>query len=61
MLALWSAHGPLDSWYPEGPLALWRQWANDVSGQAVEGGHFFPEAAPRRTAEQLQAFFRGPA
>src|SRR4051794_31502796 len=61
VLALWSANGPLDNWYPEGPLALWRTWADDVAGQAVEGGHFFPEAAPRRTAELLQAFFRGPA
>jgi haloacetate dehalogenase len=52
---------PLDSWYPEGPLALWRQWADDVVGQPVEGGHFFPEAEPQRTADLLQAFFRGQA
>jgi haloacetate dehalogenase len=61
VLALWSAGGPLDSWYPEGPLALWRLWADDVRGHAVEGGHFFPEAAPQRTAEQLGAFFQGSA
>lgn len=57
VLALWSARGPLDSWYREGPLVLWRQWADDVSGHAVDGGHFFPEAAPQRTAHQLGAFF----
>ena len=61
VLALWSAHGPLDDWYPEGPLALWRQWADNVSGQAVEGGHFFPEAAPRRTVELLRDFLKGSA
>jgi haloacetate dehalogenase len=61
VLALWSAGGPLDSWYPEGTLALWRLWADDVRGHAVEGGHFFPEAAPQRTAEQLGAFFQGSA
>ena len=61
VLALWSAGGPLDSWYAEGPLALWRQWADDVRGHAVTGGHFFPEAAPQRTAEQLGAFFQGSA
>jgi haloacetate dehalogenase len=61
VLALWSKNGPLDSWYPEGPLALWRQWADDVVGQHVEGGHFFPEAEPQRTADLLQAFFRGQA
>jgi haloacetate dehalogenase len=61
VLALWSAHGPLDDWYPEGPLALWRQWADNVSGQAVEGGHFFPEAAPQRTVELLRDFLKGSA
>src|SRR5437868_7095907 len=43
---------------PEGPLALWRAWADDVTGQAIDGGHFFPEAAPQHTAEWLAAFFR---
>jgi haloacetate dehalogenase len=61
VLALWSAGGPLDSWYAEGTLALWRLWADDVRGHAVTGGHFFPEAAPQRTAEQLDAFFQGSA
>jgi haloacetate dehalogenase len=57
MLALWSAEGPLDSWYNEGPVALWRDWADDVSGYAIKGGHFFPEAAPAPTAEALRRFF----
>ena len=59
VLALWSAQGPLDSWYAEGPLALWRDWADDVRGRALEGGHFFPEAAPAQTAEALRGFFTG--
>jgi haloacetate dehalogenase len=59
VLALWSAQGPLDSWYAEGPLALWRDWADDVRGHALEGGHFFPEAAPEPTAEALRQFFSG--
>ncbi|HKU06114.1 MAG TPA: alpha/beta hydrolase, partial [Bradyrhizobium sp.] len=40
---------------------LWRQWADNVSGQALDGGHFFPEVAPQRTAELLGAFFKGSA
>jgi haloacetate dehalogenase len=58
LLALWSAGGPLDTWYEahSGPLALWRSWADEVSGEAVPGGHFFPEAAPVATAEALHAF-----
>jgi haloacetate dehalogenase len=59
VLALWSADGPLDSWYPEGPLALWRQWADEVTGHPIEGGHFFPEAAPEITAKALRSFFSG--
>jgi len=61
MLALWSAGGPLDAWYQEhgGPLALWRAWADAVEGRALEGGHFFPESAPRATAEALSDFFAG--
>jgi haloacetate dehalogenase len=57
VLALWSADGPLERWYPEGPLALWRQWGHDVRGQAIEGGHFFPEASPAQTILALRTFF----
>ena len=58
-LVLWSAQGPLEAWYAEGPVALWRDWACDVSGVALEGGHFFPEGAPVPTALALQRFFSG--
>jgi pimeloyl-ACP methyl ester carboxylesterase len=57
LLALWSASGPLDTWYSEGPVALWREWADNAQGHAVAGGHFFPEAAPEPTAAALRGFF----
>jgi len=59
LLALWSAGGPLDTWYQAqtGPLALWRKWADDVQGQAINGGHFFPEQSPDETAALLRSFF----
>jgi haloacetate dehalogenase len=46
VLVLWSAAGPVGSWYADqgGPLELWRELAEQVSGHAVAGGHFFPEA-----------------
>ena len=58
-LALWSGVGPVGSWYVDegGPLELWRELAPDVSGQPVEGGHFFPEEHPRDTAAALADFF----
>ena len=60
VLALWSADGPLDTWYAEagGPLNIWRNWAHDVRGAALPGGHFFPEAVPEETARALQQFFK---
>lgn len=59
VLVLWS-DGAVDDWYAAegGPLGVWKQWALDVRGGHVPGGHFFPEANPERTAEWLHDFFR---
>jgi haloacetate dehalogenase len=59
VLALWSAKGALDDWYDEdgGPLAIWREWADDVQGGPLHGGHFFPEEIPETTADALNGFF----
>jgi haloacetate dehalogenase len=59
LLALWSAHGPLDTWYAwaGGPIALWQAWSDDVQGHPLNAGHFFPEEAPEHTAEALDRFF----
>jgi haloacetate dehalogenase len=58
VLALWSAHGPLADWYAGagGPLGVWRAWADDVRGEAVDAGHFFPEEKPQETARRLEIF-----
>jgi haloacetate dehalogenase len=58
MLHLWATGGPLDTFYGQqgGPLGIWRNWAERVSGQAVTGGHFFPEENPVQTAELLAKF-----
>jgi haloacetate dehalogenase len=57
-LVLWATSGPLDLWYQDagGPVELWRAWAPDVSGEAVSGGHFFPEQNPKGTIAALRAF-----
>jgi haloacetate dehalogenase len=59
LLALWSGRGPLGSWYEDagGPLALWREWGDDVRGRALDAGHFFPEEIPEETADALARFF----
>ena len=63
VLALWSAHGAVDTWYAEdgGPIALWRVWSDDVRGGALAAGHFFPEELPEQTAAALENFFGGAA
>jgi haloacetate dehalogenase len=59
VLALWAKQGALDSWYEDagGPLGIWADWATDVMGRAVSGGHFFPEQNSMETIAELRSFF----
>jgi haloacetate dehalogenase len=58
MLHLWATGGPLDTFYEQdgGALGIWRKWADNVQGEAMKGGHFFPEENPTETAEILKKF-----
>jgi haloacetate dehalogenase len=58
MLHLWAEGGPLDTFYAKdgGPLGIWRQWAPRAHGQAMKGGHFFPEENPEDTAVLVKQF-----
>jgi haloacetate dehalogenase len=58
MLHLWASGGPLDTFYGQegGALGIWRKWADNVNGQAVKGGHFFPEENPTETTAILKNF-----
>jgi haloacetate dehalogenase len=60
VLVLWSAGSPLDTWYEDagGPLGIWRDWAADVTGRPISGGHFFPEQNAAETTSELRSFFR---
>jgi haloacetate dehalogenase len=51
---LWSGRGALAAWYDT--LAVWREWADDVTGQAIDGGHFLMEEAPAETLAALRRF-----
>ncbi len=55
MLALWGSAGIPDT---SGPLAIWRDWAQEVSGQPIDCGHFLAEENPDATAAALLEFFR---
>jgi haloacetate dehalogenase len=54
LLALW-AEGGLTERFGD-PLAIWRQWADDVTGGALAGGHFMMEESPRELATWLRPF-----
>jgi haloacetate dehalogenase len=55
LLALWSGRGPMAQWYD--PLEIWRGWAHDVRGRALDCGHFLPEEAADETYAELHQFF----
>jgi haloacetate dehalogenase len=57
VLVLWSKQGELEAWYDV--LAIWRDWANDVGGHAINSGHYLAEEAPDQTFAALHAFFAG--
>ncbi|MFY1620603.1 alpha/beta fold hydrolase [Micromonospora sp. WMMD736] len=57
LLFLWSQHGQVATLYDD-PLAIWRQWADDVRGAPVPAGHFIPEEAPDETVRHLLDFLR---
>ena len=57
LLALWGRKGKLDAWYDV--LAVWRGWAEDVRGRAIDCGHYLAEEAPEETFRELRDFFAG--
>jgi haloacetate dehalogenase len=40
-------------------VGIWRQWADDVRGQAMPCGHFIAEEAPEEAYRALRTFFLG--
>ena len=55
LLVLWGAAGRIPA--AGSPLDTWRNWANNVSGQAIDSGHFLAEENPDATTAALLAFF----
>ena len=57
--AYWGAAGiPSNT---SGPLAIWREWADDVIGKPIDSGHFVCEENPEATSAALIDFFTGQA
>jgi haloacetate dehalogenase len=56
LLFLWAARDDMEDLYGD-PLAIWRDWADDVRGQSIDCGHHIAEEAPAELASQLIKFF----
>jgi haloacetate dehalogenase len=55
LLVLWGRKAKIEAWY--GALAVWRQYcAAEVTGSAVEAGHYLAEEAPGEVLAKLEAF-----
>lgn len=53
LLVLWQQPGGTPA--PFDPLAIWGQWAHDVTGRGLDCGHFLPEERPDEVADALHA------
>ena len=56
LLVLWGDRGFIQRSYDV--LGVWREYARDVSGQALPCGHFLPEEAPQEVLSALLDFLR---
>lgn len=54
LLVLWGARGVVGRLYD--PLTVWREYANDVRGQALDAGHFLVEERGEESIRLLQSF-----
>ena len=54
-LVAWSIHDDMEQLYGD-PVALWRDWADDLRGARIDSGHHMAEEAPEQLAAELRAF-----
>ena len=55
LLVLWSTRDDLEALYGN-PLAIWRDWADEVTGHGIDSGHHMAELAPDDLAAALGNF-----
>ena len=56
VLALWGKRGVIHKLF--NCLDDWREVAENVSGRAIDCGHFIPEEAPAKTLSEIRRFLR---
>ncbi|MDD3009164.1 MAG: alpha/beta hydrolase [Arcobacter sp.] len=55
LLVLWGEKGFVNRTYDV--LNVWKEYALDVSGEALDCGHFLPEEKPKEVSQKLKEFF----
>lgn len=55
LLVLWGEKGFVNRTYDV--LNVWKEYALDVSGEALDCGHFVPEEKPKEVSQKLKEFF----
>lgn len=58
VLVLWSLRDDLEDLYGD-PLAIWEQWAQNVTGHGIDSGHHVAEEAPEALVTALLPFLSG--
>lgn len=58
VLVLWSLRDDLKDLYGD-PLAIWEQWAQNVTGHGIDSGHHVAEEAPEALVTALLPFLNG--
>jgi len=59
LLVLWSTRDDMERLYGD-PLTIWRAWADELRGHAIDSGHHLAEEAPGKVAAALAGFLSRP-
>jgi haloacetate dehalogenase len=59
VLVGWSTRDDMEDLYGD-PVAVWRAWADDLRGVAIDSGHHIAEEAPQELVAALLPFFAAP-
>jgi haloacetate dehalogenase len=57
LLILWGRRSHTAKFYSEDPLSIWRKEADNVTGSAVDSGHYLAEEAHLAVQEAFERFF----
>jgi len=59
MLVLWGNHNPI--WQRFDMVSVWQKYADDVTGEGVEAGHYVAEEVPEDIWNRIAPFFENAA